>query len=150
MAEDTGLFQTAELVAKQIQATITNFFGRVQTTMSASPGNKDPMTKQVTAWGMDHATKHVKAASTYVQKLSQAADVHDRVHAHAEFVHRHIEMCHERAKVLTDAVAAASNFMGACVSMLHWNKHLRDMARTSPTYKETGGEGQRRDWSAGP
>jgi hypothetical protein len=93
-----------------------------------------------TGWGMRHATKHAHAASTYAQKLSQAADLHDRVKAHAEFVQMHIDMCNERAKVLSDAVAAAGNFMGAFVSILHRRKLLDDMVRNSTTSKEAAGE----------
>lgn len=140
MAEDAGPFQTAELMAKELQATIANLFGCIQNKMSASSGDKGRATKRAAVWGMDHATKHVQAASTYVQKLSQAADVHDRLHAHAEFLQIHIDMCHERTQKLTDAVAAASSLVGACVQVLHWNKQLRQIARNSPHYEKTGVE----------
>jgi hypothetical protein len=100
-----------------------------------------------TGWGMSHAIKHATAASTYLQKLSQARDVDDRVKAHTEFVQMHVDMCNERAKKLSEAVAAAGNFMGAFVSLLQHRKHLDDLARNSPTYKETGREGRKRNWS---
>jgi hypothetical protein len=101
--------------------------------------NPEPFTW--TRWGMSHATKHATATSTYVQKLSQAADMHDRFKAHAEFVHMHIDMCNERAKVLSDAVAVAGNLMGAFVSILHRRKLLDEMAtRNSSTPRDTGGE----------
>ena len=99
------------------------------------------------SWTAGHATKHFTAASTYIEKLSQSADVHDRLHAHAEFVHKHIDMCHERAKALSDVVAAASNLMGACVSVLHWHKHLRNTARNSPGFRQTGEEGTKRHYT---
>ena len=95
---------------------------------------------------MRHATKHANAASTYVQKLSQAGDLHDRFKAHAEFVHMHIDMCNERAKMLSDAVGVATNFMSAFVSILHRRKLLDEMpTRNSPT---SGGEERKRDRSA--
>jgi hypothetical protein len=101
-----------------------------------------------TRWGITHANKHATAASTYLQKLSQATDLHDRAKAHAEFVQMHIDMCNERAKVLSDAVAAASNFMGAFVPLLQRHKHLHNMARNSPTFREIDGEERKRNWSA--
>lgn len=101
-----------------------------------------------TRWGMSHATKHASAVSTYAQKLSQAADLHDRVKAHAEFVQMHIDMCNERAKVLSDTVAAVGNVMGAFVSILHRRKLLDDMVRNSPTHGETGGEERKRNRGA--
>jgi hypothetical protein len=103
-----------------------------------------------TGWGMNHAKKHTTAASTYLHKLSQAGDLHDRAKAHAEFVQMHIDMCNERATKLSEAVAAASNFMGAFVSLLQRRQHLDDLARNSPSYKETGREGRKRNWSAEP
>jgi hypothetical protein len=104
-------------------------------------------------WGsMHHATKHVAAALTHVQKLSQATDLQDRLRIHAEHVKTHVDLFNERAKELSDAVAVASNLIGGVVSHLHWHKHLGDMARNSPTYeqtgKETGGKGRKRNWSA--
>jgi len=103
-----------------------------------------------TGWGMNHAKKHATAASTYLHKLSQAGDLHDRAKAHAEFVQMHIDMCNERATKLSEAVAAASNFMGVFVSLLQRRQHLDDLARNSPSYKETGREGRKRNWSAEP
>jgi hypothetical protein len=100
-------------------------------------------------WGsMHHATKHVAAAFRHAQSLSQATDLHDRLRIHAEHVKTHIDLFNERAKELSDAVAVASNFIGTVVSQVHWHKHLSDMARNSPTYKETGGKGRKRNWSA--
>ena len=61
-----------------------------------------------------------------------------------------INMFDERAKELSDGVAAASNLVGAFFSLLRWREVLHDMARNSPTYIETGGEGTKRNWSAVP
>jgi len=101
-----------------------------------------------TGWATSHATKHATAASTYLQKLSQATDLHDRAKAHAEFVQMHIDMCNERAKLFSDAVAATSNFMSAFVSILQRHKHLHNMARNSPTFSEIGGDERKSSWSA--
>lgn len=93
---------------------------------------------------MDHANRHATAASTYLQKLSQAAHPHDRVKAHAEFVKMHLEMCNERAELLNAAVAAANNFMGTFVQVLQKRKDLDDMVRTSPKRKRRSTKARRR------
>jgi hypothetical protein len=152
MAEDTGPWpgtsgQAAEQIAKQVQQTVANYFGLFQNISASAWGAGHPA-KHVTGWGMSHATKHAEAVSAYVQKLSQATDVHDRLNAHASFVHMQIEMCQERAKVLHDAVAAASNLMGAWVSLLRWHGHLSNIAQNSPAYKESGGTKQKRQFTA--
>jgi hypothetical protein len=106
-----------------------------------------------TGWGISHATRHANAATTYAQKLSQAADLRDRLRAHAEFVHMHIDMCNERAKLLNEAVAVAGNLMGGFVSILHRSKLLDEMvtrnspASSSPTSSETGAETRKRNRS---
>jgi hypothetical protein len=104
-----------------------------------------------TGWGVSHTTKHANAAATYAQKLSQATDLHDRLRAHAEFVHMHVDMWNDRAKFLSDAVAVAGNLMGAFVSILHRRKLLDDMAArnssrpSSPIPSETGVEKRKRN-----
>jgi hypothetical protein len=86
-----------------------------------------------TGWGRNHASQHATNASNYLQKLGRAADVHDRLKAHAEFIHTHLAMCNERANLLSQATAAAGDIMGALVSVLHRRKLLDDMAtRNSP------------------
>jgi len=95
-----------------------------------------------TGWGVSHATRHANAAATYAQKLSQATDLHDRLRAHAEFVHMYVDMCNERAKLLNEAVTVAGNLMGAFVSILHRGKFLEDIAaRNAPAASaHTSGE----------
>ena len=66
-----------------------------------------------TGWGLKEAANHATAVSTYLQNLSQAADVNDRVKVHTEFVHNQMKMFKDRAKVLGNAVAEASNFFAA-------------------------------------
>jgi len=114
----------------------------------------EQMTKRIanlSPWGsMRHATKHVSATITHARKLSEAEDLQDRLRIHAEHVKMHIDLFNARAKELGDAAAVAGNLIGAVVSQLHWHKHLSDMARNSPTHKETGGEGRKRNWRPVP
>jgi hypothetical protein len=112
---------------------------------------KRPESFTWTGWGISHTTKHANAATTYAQKLSQATDVHDRLRAHAEFVHMHVDMWNDRAKFLSDAVAAAGNLMGAFVSILQRRKLFDDMAARNlrapspPPSSETGVEKRKRN-----
>ena len=90
---------------------------------------------------INHATKHVAATLTFTQKLSQATDVHDRMRIHAEHAQMHLNLFHERAKELTEAMAVVGNFMGAVVQQMRLHKNLGDMARKSSAHKSAEGEG---------
>lgn len=90
---------------------------------------------------MNHATKHVAAALTFTQKLSQATDVHDRMRIHAEHAQMHLDLFQKRAKELTEAMAVVGNFMGAVVQQMRMHKNLGDMARKSSAHKSAEGEG---------
>jgi hypothetical protein len=159
MANGTERFQSstlqatavAEQIIRQFQQTVEHYCSWLQNNMSPSP------------WGMGYATlaiaariastsvaENVTAGFTFVQKLSQAASLQDVVRIQAEFTQMQINMFDEHAKELGVGVAAASNLGGAVFSLLRWREALREMARQSPTYIETGGEGTRRDWSAVP
>lgn len=96
----------------------------------------------LTPWGiMHHATKHVAAALTFTQKLSQATDLHDRMRIHAEHAQMHIDLFNERAKHLGEAMAVASNLVGAVASQMRLHQQLGGTARKSSAHKPTEGEG---------
>jgi hypothetical protein len=97
-----------------------------------------------TGRALNHATKHVNAASAYMHKLSQAADMHDRAKAHAEFVQMHLEMGQERTQMLSEVVTFAGNLIGSFVGLLQQHQLLDQMARKSPEYSEVGAEERRR------
>jgi hypothetical protein len=82
-----------------------------------------------TGWGLTQAADYATAASTYLHRLKQARDLHDRALAHAEFVKMQIEKCDERAKELSDALAAADNFVGDFVSL--FRRKRRSSAKRS-------------------
>jgi hypothetical protein len=148
MAEETGSFdssRTAEPAAeltKRIQEMMAIYFGWFQNSTSA--------------WGrtnlksrlLSRATEHVSAASTFVSKLSQAADLQEVVKIQLEFVQMRMTMLNERTKEIGDAVAGATNLVGAFTSLLNWQKVLEDLASSSPTYRQTGGNERMRTWSA--
>jgi hypothetical protein len=101
-----------------------------------------------TGWGLTQAADYATAASTYLQNLSQAKDLQERALAHSKFVKMQIEKCDERAKGLSDALAAANNFVGGFVSLFQLHKDLDEQARNSPTDRKTGGNGRKRRSSA--
>jgi hypothetical protein len=95
----------------------------------------------LTPWGiMHHATKHVAAALTFTQKLSQATDLHDRMRIHAEHAQMHMDLFNERAKHLGDAMAVASNLVGTVASQMRLHKHLGQTAGKSSEHKPTEDE----------
>jgi hypothetical protein len=96
-----------------------------------------------TGWGLKEAANQATAVCTYLQNLSQAADVNDRVKVHTEFVHNQMQMFNDRAKAMSEAVAKASDFMGVFVSLLQRRKQFEDMVRNSPTYGAGGDETKR-------
>jgi wobble nucleotide-excising tRNase len=63
-----------------------------------------------TGWALKEAANHATAVCTYLQNLSQAADVNDRFKVHTEFVHNQMQMFSDRAKAMSDAVAKANEF----------------------------------------
>jgi hypothetical protein len=101
-----------------------------------------------TGWGLTQAADCATAASTYLQNLSQAKDLQERALAHSKFVKMQIEKYDERAKGLSDALAAANNFVGCFVQLIQHYKQLDELARNSPTDRETGGNGRKRRSSA--
>jgi hypothetical protein len=146
MAEETGSFdsskQTAEQITKRIQEMMASYFGWLQ---KSRWGTADLNTRLLTC-----ATEQISAASTFVNKLSQAADLQDVVKLQIEFVQMQMTMFTERTKEIGNAVAAATNLLDAFVSILHWRQVLEDLARNSPRYRQTGGNERTRTWSAVP
>jgi methenyltetrahydromethanopterin cyclohydrolase len=70
----TGIAQqTAEQVTGRTQEAITNYFGWLQSTMSASPWSNTELNKEL----MSCATESFAAPFTFVQKLSQAKNLDD-------------------------------------------------------------------------
>lgn len=151
MAEETGSFdsarmaeQVAEQVTKRIQEMMANYSGSFQNSPSAR-GSTNLHSRL-----LNRASEHMGAASLYVNRLSQATDLQEVVKIHSEFAHMQMKMFHERTKEIGDAVAAATNLVGAVVSLLNWHQVLKDLGRNSPIYKQTGGNEQMRTWSAVP
>jgi hypothetical protein len=118
----------------------TSAWGRMKTSARGRTNLKSSL--------LSHATEHVSAASTFVSKLSKAADLHEVVKIHLEFVQMRMTMFHERTKEIGDGVAAATNLLGTFTSLLNWQNVLEDLASSSPAYRQTGGNERMRTWSA--
>jgi hypothetical protein len=95
MAKDTEPFQyskgmaqqTAEQIVRQTQGAMENYFSWLQNTMSVSPWGSTDLNKKLSTY----ATENVKAAVTFVQKLSQAKDLQDVIKIQTEFVQMQID-----------------------------------------------------------
>jgi hypothetical protein len=140
---DSSAEQTAEF-AKQIQQMMTNYFALFQNSAPAS------RVMNLNSRLLTYPTQRVNAASSFLSKLSQAADLQEVVKTHMEHAHMRMLMFHDLTKEIGDAVAASTNLLGAFASLLNWQKVLGDLARNSPTYRQTGGNERMRIWSAVP
>ena len=78
--------QTAEQMTKHTQGAVENYFGWLQTTMSALPWSNTNLNRIL----LSHATQNVTATFTFVQKLSQAENFQDDVKIQTEFMERFI------------------------------------------------------------
>ena len=156
MAEETGSFDSSRTadpaadLSKRIHEMMAIYFGWFQTSTSAGGRMKTSARGRTNMKSrlLSHATEHVSAASTFVSKLSKAADFHEVVKIHLEFVHMRMTMFHERTKEIGDGVAAATNLLGTFTSLLNWQKVLEHLASSSPAYRQTGGNERKRTWSA--
>jgi hypothetical protein len=97
-----------------------------------------------TRWGIHHSAQHANVGSNYLQKLGQAADVHDRLKAHAEFVHAHLAMCNERANLLSQLATAAGDIMGGVVALLYRRKLFDHMGTGNSATSRAANRQQRK------
>jgi hypothetical protein len=138
---DFAAGQTAEF-AKQIQQMMAIYFSWFQNTTSVWK-SMNPDSRLFT-----HANKRVGAASIYLSKLSRATDLQEIAKIQMEYMQMRMLMFNDLTKEAGDAVSVASNLLGGFISLLNWQKILEDLARNSPTYRQTGGSERVRTWSA--
>src|SRR6516165_497638 len=112
MAKDKGPFegltataaQTAEQMTKQTQGAMENYFGWLQTTMSAFPWSNTNLNRVL----LSNATKNVTATFAFVQKLSQAKNFQDVVKIQTEFMETQMNSFNEQAKILGEIYTNAA------------------------------------------
>jgi hypothetical protein len=92
----TTAAQTAEQMTKQTQGAMENYFGWLQTTMSALPWSNTNLNRIL----LNHATQNVAATSAFVQKLSQAKNFQDVVKIQTEFMATQMNPFNKQAEIL--------------------------------------------------
>ena len=107
MAADNGPFQSVTGIAEQLaehsiekaQGAMKNYFGWLQSAMSAAPwGNTDLNNKL-----LDYAAENTAAAFGFVQKLTKARNLEDVVKIQTEFMSTQMNSLNEQAKSIGDA-----------------------------------------------
>jgi len=99
----TSAQQTAKQITEQTQGAMENYFGWLQTTMSAFPWSNTNLNRIL----LSYATQNVTATFAFMQKLSQAKNFQDIVKIQTEFMQTQMNSFNEQAKILGEAKAAA-------------------------------------------
>jgi hypothetical protein len=108
MAKDQDPFQlltpTAERMTQQAQSAMENYFGWLQTTMSAFPLSNTNLNRIL----LSNATQNVTATFVFMQKLSQALNFQDIVKIQTEFMSTQMNSFNEQAKILGEIYSKAA------------------------------------------
>jgi len=96
--------QTAERMTKQTQGAMENYFGWLQTTMSALPWSNTNLNRIL----LSNATQNVTATFAFMHKLSQAKSFQEVVKIQTEFMETQMNSFNEQAKVLGEIYARAA------------------------------------------
>lgn len=106
MAKDKGPFQSLTGIAEQLaehsmekaQGAMKNYFGWLQSAMSAAPWGNTDMNKKL----LDYAAENTAAAFGFVQKLTKAKNLDDVVKIQTEFMSTQMNSLNEQAKSIGD------------------------------------------------
>ena len=108
MARDKEPFEsltaTAEQITKQTQVAMENYFGWLQTTMSAFPWSNTNLNRIL----LSNAMQNVTATFAFVQKLSKARNFQDVVKIQTEFMEMQMKSFNEQAKILGEIYPKAA------------------------------------------
>jgi hypothetical protein len=96
--------QTAERITKQTQGAMENYFGWLQTTMSALPWSNTNLNRIL----LSNATQNVTATFAFMHKLSQAKDFQEVVKIQTEFMEKQMNSFGEQAKILGEVYTKAA------------------------------------------
>jgi hypothetical protein len=96
--------QTAEGMTKQAQGAMENYFGWLQTTMSALPWSNTNLNRIL----LSNATQNVTATFAFMHKLSQAKNFQEVVKIQTEFMEKQMNSFNEQAKVLGEIYTKAA------------------------------------------
>jgi len=101
----TGMAElTAEQITKQTQGAMENYFGWLQTTMSAFPWSNTNLNRIL----LSNATQNVTATFAFMQKLSQAKNFQEVAKIQTEFMETQMNSFNEQAKILGEIYSKAA------------------------------------------
>ena len=100
----TAAQQTAKQITEQTQGAMENYFGWLQTTMSAFPWSNTNLNRIL----LSHATQNVAATFAFMQKLSQAKNFQEVVKIQTEFMETQMNSFNEQAKILGEIYSKAA------------------------------------------
>ena len=96
--------QTAKQITDQTRGAMENYFGWLQSTMSAFPWSNTNLNRIL----LSHATQNVTATFAFVQKLSQAKTFQDVAKIQTEFMETQMNSFNDQAKILGEIYTKAA------------------------------------------
>jgi len=96
--------QAVEQMTKQTQGAMENYFGWLQSTMSALPWGNTNLNRIL----LSNATQNVTATFAFMRKLSQARSFQEVVKIQTEFMEAQMNSFNEQAKILGETYAKAA------------------------------------------
>jgi hypothetical protein len=96
--------QTAEQMTKQTQGAMENYFGWLQSTMSALPWDNTNLNRIL----LSNTTQNVTATFAFMHKLSQAKNFQEVVKIQTEFMEKQMYSFNEQAKILGEMYTKAA------------------------------------------
>jgi hypothetical protein len=96
--------QSAEQITKQTLGAMENYFGWLQTTMSALPWSNTNLNRIL----LSNATQSVTATFAFMHKLSQARNFQDVIRVQTEFLQAQINSFNEQAKIVGEIYTKAA------------------------------------------
>ena len=96
--------QTAKQITEQTRGAMENYFGWLQTTMSAFPWSNTNLNRIL----LSHATQNVTATFAFVQKLSQAKNFQDVAKIQTEFMETQMNSFNDQARIIGEIYSKAA------------------------------------------
>ena len=100
----TAAQQTAKQITEQTQGAMENYFGWLQTAMSAFPWSNTNLNRIL----LTHTTENVTTTFAFMQKLSQAKNFQDVAKIQTEFMQMQMNSFSEQAKILGEIYTKAA------------------------------------------
>jgi hypothetical protein len=95
--------QLAEHSVEQAQVAMKNYFGWLQSAMSAAPWGTTDLNNKL----LDYAAENTAAAFAFVQKMTRAKNWEDVARIQTEFMSTQLNSLNEQAKNIGDAYTKA-------------------------------------------